>query len=120
MEHDGGLEHRLLGIEERFWSGDEDFYRAHLDAECLLAFPELARAMTCEEVVDTVSDSHWSQLVIEKVGFRRLGDAGAVLTYRAQAKRASGEPYHALVSSAYVRRDDGWKLAFHQQTPLPT
>lgn len=24
--------------------------------------------------------------------------------------------YSALVSSAYVRRDDSWKIAFHQQT----
>jgi hypothetical protein len=25
-------------------------------------------------------------------------------------------PNHALVSSGYRKRPDGWKLAFHQQT----
>jgi hypothetical protein len=28
-----------------------------------------------------------------------------------------GRDYRALMSSLYVRREDGWKLAFHQQTP---
>jgi hypothetical protein len=43
----------------------------------------------------------------------------AVLSYEASAKRgASGEAYHALVSSGYVKRGGEWKLAFHQQTPL--
>jgi hypothetical protein len=28
------------------------------------------------------------------------------------------ESYRALVSSGYARRDDGWKMVFHQQTPL--
>lgn len=32
--------------------------------------------------------------------------------------RANGELYHALVSTGYVRRGDGWKMAFHSQTPL--
>ena len=43
----------------------------------------------------------------------------AILTYRASATRGEGPRYRALVSSGYVRRLDGWKLAFHQQTPLP-
>ena len=29
-----------------------------------------------------------------------------------------GEPYAAMVSSAYVKRDEGWKLAFHQHSPV--
>jgi hypothetical protein len=32
--------------------------------------------------------------------------------------RDNGEAYEALVSSAYVRRDGQWKMAFHHQTPL--
>ena len=31
---------------------------------------------------------------------------------------SNGEAYAALVSTGYVRRDDGWKMMFHQQTPL--
>ncbi len=42
----------------------------------------------------------------------------AVLSYEANATRAGGESYLALVSSGYVRRGRTWKLASHQQTPL--
>lgn len=28
-----------------------------------------------------------------------------------------GQEYSAVMSSLYVRREDGWKLAFHRQTP---
>jgi hypothetical protein len=41
----------------------------------------------------------------------------AVVTYRALAHRTGSGPYSALISSVYVRRRDGWKLALHQQTP---
>ena len=46
------------------------------------------------------------------------GDEVAILTYEASAERADGEPHHALVSTGYVKRDDGWKMMFHSQTPL--
>ena len=41
----------------------------------------------------------------------------AIVTYEAHAKRATGEPYAALVSSGYVKRNGEWKMTFHQQTP---
>ena len=46
-------------------------------------------------------------------------DNAVVVSYKATATRA-GEilPYVARASSAYVRDGAGWKLAFHQQTPL--
>src|SRR5262249_50816445 len=34
------------------------------------------------------------------------------------AKRGTGEPYHAVTSSGYIRRHGEWKMTFHQQTPL--
>src|SRR5262245_64614429 len=109
-----------LVLEERFWSEGAAFYRANLDDPCLCAFPELAGLLSREQVASSVPDgSRWKELVIEPQGYRSLGEGAAVLTYRARAKRADGTPYEALVSSAYVRRGDGWKLAFHQQTPLP-
>lgn len=50
---------------------------------------------------------------------RRLLEAGedfAIIGYRAEVARADCA-YAALVSSAYRRRPDGWKLAFHQHSP---
>ena len=47
----------------------------------------------------------------------KLSDDSVIISYECRAKRKNGEPYHALVSSGYRKRPDGWKLAFHQQTP---
>jgi hypothetical protein len=41
----------------------------------------------------------------------------AVVTYSVVAQREGTPEYSALMSSVYVRRATGWKLAFHQQTP---
>ena len=58
----------------------------------------------------------------------RLGDRAAhrlerntvALTYRVTARRTGQtERHRALVSSVYVQRGAGWRLALHQQTPLP-
>ena len=32
--------------------------------------------------------------------------------------RFDGEPYRALIGSAYAKREGGWKLAFHQHSPM--
>jgi hypothetical protein len=55
---------------------------------------------------------------LEPKGFVTLSDTSTVITYECSAKRKDGKPYHALVSSGYVKLSDGWRLAFHQQTPL--
>ena len=114
-------ESELMAIERQFWTGGAEFYRGNVDAECLVAFPEMSRVMTREQVADSVQSDQprWSDLRIELRGCLEPADGVAMLTYEARARRASGEPYRALASSAYVRRGGGWKLAFHQQTPLP-
>ena len=46
-------------------------------------------------------------------GIVKLSDTAAVIAYDCDAKRKDGQPHRALVSSAYVKRADGWKLASH-------
>ena len=40
-----------------------------------------------------------------------------MVVYEATAEREGDPPYSALMSSLYIRRPDGWKLAVHQQAP---
>ncbi len=48
-----------------------------------------------------------------------LGPDTAALIYHATAHRAGQHPpYHAVMTSVYVHRSDGWRLALHQQTPV--
>jgi hypothetical protein len=113
------LEHELLELEKRFWTGDTEFYRRHLNDECLVAFTQMAGVMSKDAIAATVKEGQrWRELEVTDASMLQLAEDVALLTYRASAMRASGEPYAALVSSGYVRHNSDWRLAFHQQTPM--
>jgi hypothetical protein len=59
----------------------------------------------------------WSSFRMEGARVLRLRDDGAIVAYGAVAGREGQPEYSALISSVYVRRPAGWRLAFHQQTP---
>lgn len=111
----------LLALERAFWTGDRRFFEENTDVECLVAFSsEMAGVMENKELAATVQDrSRWKRLDLDLKGTIRPSRDIFLLTYEAKATRADGDEYHALVSSGYVRRAGGWKMMFHQQTPLP-
>jgi hypothetical protein len=108
---------RLLEIEEQFWKGDADFYRAHVADNALMVFPEPAGVMNKEEcVVATEQSPRWVTVRFEN---QRIVEAGTanLLIYKAFAEKANGDTYSCLASSAYFQSDGAWLLALHQQTP---
>lgn len=109
----------LLTIERELWTGGPEAYHRHVADECLVAFTEMAGTWTREQVVASVEEGpRWRDLEMDVQGWIEPAEDIVLVTYRARATRGD-DHYHALVSSGYVRRDDAWKLAFHQQTPLP-
>jgi hypothetical protein len=108
----------LLELERGFWgaAGDPDFYRRRFaDAgRCVFGFGTLDKDAT---VASMASATPWTEVDLHEVAIVPLGAAAAALTYRARATRGD-EPYEAMVSSVYVRGDDGWQLAVHHQTPV--
>ena len=111
----------LFEVERGFWLEGEEFFLASLDEKCLLAFPQMGEmhgVRLREDIAATATpDNRWRDLKISKRDLIRPTPDVAIITYRAEVIRADGQPYSALVSSAYVRREDGWKLAFHQHSP---
>jgi len=113
------LEQDLMQLERGFWLEGADYYRAHVDAECLLAFTEMAGVHSNEEIARmNPGANNWRNIRLDEKGLVQLADDAVVLTYEVDAERANGEPYRAVVSTGYVKRGDEWKMAFHQQTPL--
>ena len=112
----------LFDIEQGFWlSGKEHFFE-HVDQECLLAFPQMGEmhgVFARERVAATATTANrWRDLRLTERHLLRPNSDAAIISYRADVTRADGQPYSALVSSAYVQRKDGWKLAFHQHSPV--
>lgn len=109
----------LFDLESGFWTGGADYYLAHVDDDCLIAFEEMAGVRSKEDIASmTPDDNRWRNVAMEPKGMRDLSPDSAVITYEVTAERPDGAPYHALCSTGYVRRGDEWKMAFHQQTKL--
>jgi hypothetical protein len=116
------IEKELYDIERGFWLEGKEHFLNHVDDQCLLAFPqagEMHGVYSREEVAATATVSNrWRDLTMKNRHLLREEDHFAIISYRAEVKRADGVPYAALVSSEYIRRPDGWKLAFHQHSPI--
>jgi PAS domain-containing protein len=116
------LDEELFGIERGFWTEGEDYFLRHVDEACLLAFPqagEMTGIHSREDVAATATQANrWRDLDMAERHMLRIGDDAALVNYKAKVTRFDGMPYQALVSSAYVRRGNGWKLAFHQHSPV--
>jgi PAS domain-containing protein len=116
------LELDLFRIEEGFWLAGREHFLANLDERCILAFPQAAEmhgVRSREEVAATATTANrWRELQVTNRQHLQATQDVSIISYRADVKRADGQPYSALISSAYVRRPDGWKLAFHQHSPV--
>lgn len=112
----------IFALEKGFWLAGEDHFRVHLDSECLMILPQ-AGQMQGIFARDYIAASasfpdRWRDLQMTARHLLSPTVGNALISYRADVTRGDGTPYAALIGSAYVRRDDGWKLVFHQHSPL--
>lgn len=116
------LETTLFEIETGFWLEGAGYFRRHLDPRCLLVFPqsgEMHGIFDREAVAATATgDNRWRRLKMTDRHLLQPTADVALISYRADVLRADGTPYAALVTSGYVQRPEGWKLASHQHAPL--
>ncbi|CAN5442038.1 hypothetical protein BH20ACT15_BH20ACT15_00660 [soil metagenome] len=106
----------LLEIERTLGGGTAEDYERHLAEESVLVMPGMVldKGQTVEA---TGSEPSWEEFEITDERLVEVDDGVAVLTYRWNSRRGA-DSYEALMSSVYARRDDEWKLVFHQQTPF--
>ena len=107
----------LVAIEHELAAGDSDAYRRYLRDDAVVIVP--SEVLDKEATIAAVESSPgWDEFSIEDETVVLLGEGAALVTYRFDGRRSDLD-YAALLSSAYVRSNDGdWKLAFHQQTPI--
>ncbi len=118
------MDEELIGLERAGWEalsagGDAaaSFYQDVLASKVLMLLPGGLRLDDREEVINSMRGAPWDSFDLSDEQVLRLGREGAVLVYRASARRG-GQEYQALVNSTYVLEDGRWRLALHQQTPL--
>ena len=119
-ERDPGDE--LFEIEKGFWTGGEDYFLAHVDDQCLLAFPTMPDFHGVHERAEVAATARqpnrWREVEMSSKQLLRPADDVAVLSYVVSAKKSDGTPYKAMIGTVYAKRGDGWKMAFHQHSPM--
>jgi hypothetical protein len=108
----------LLELERRFWLEGAEFYRQHLGADFVMLFPGVGIMSRAQAIDGIERGQRWRHVETRDEHVLALGPDTRLLYYAANARREGADEYSALVSSVYIRRDDGWQLVFHQQSPI--
>jgi hypothetical protein len=117
MEDEMDLADTLFALEHELGDGDGTTYDRLLTDDAIVVVP--GATMTKQETVDAMNAGPgWSSLVFDGERCVPLNGDTALLTYRFTGRRGEDFEYVALMGSVYVRRPQGWRMAFHQQTPL--
>ena len=110
----------LIQVERRGWEAlcsdeAEVYYRQHMTEDALMAFP--FGVMDKEEALSAMAGAvPWSHYEMQNPRVVPLGQDSGVVVYSVTAQREGQDPFSAVLSSTFVRRDGDWKLAFHQQS----
>jgi hypothetical protein len=114
----------LVEIEESGWRAlatgapaAAEFYERTLDASVIMLFPGGVRIDDRAAIIASMGGPPWSSYALEDPQVLEVTPDTGLVTYGVVAQREGSPAYSALISSLYVRRPGGWKLAFHQQTP---
>jgi Domain of unknown function (DUF4440) len=114
----------LLDLERRGWDSlcDGSGHRFYGDLMTDDAVMVLANGatMTRADVVASLADAPpWDGYDIADERVVDAGPDAATLVYRGTGHRRGGEDFVGVMTSTYVRRDGGWRLALYTQNQLP-
>ncbi|GAA3930080.1 hypothetical protein GCM10023085_09290 [Actinomadura viridis] len=93
------------------------FYERVLDDTVVMLLPGGMMLDDRTKILKSMAGQPWSSYELDDVRALSPTPDTAIVTYGVTARRDGMPDYSALVSSGYVRREDGWKMTFHQQTP---
>ncbi|MFY1686699.1 nuclear transport factor 2 family protein [Plantactinospora sp. WMMB782] len=94
------------------------FYDEVLDDQVRMLLPGGMILDERRAIVESMGGTPWASYRIDQERVLRPVPDTAVVTYRVVASRPDSPAYEALICSTYVRRGSGWKMVFHQQTPV--
>jgi hypothetical protein len=108
----------IWSVEEGFWTGGIDHYRAAMDPACVMVFQAPIGILTGERILETIEGApRWESVSMSGRRESRPSPEAIVLAYEARGRREGSPAYEAYCASVYVRTDAGWRLVLHQQTP---
>ncbi|HEY7177300.1 MAG TPA: nuclear transport factor 2 family protein [Micromonosporaceae bacterium] len=118
------MDEELIELERRGWqalstsgAAASEFYGSVIDNCAAMALPGGVLIDDRAALLESMGGPPWSNFRLSSISVLRPTPDVGIVVYEASARRDGAAPYEALISSTYVRRADGWRLVFHQQTP---
>ncbi|WP_010588352.1 nuclear transport factor 2 family protein [Schlesneria paludicola] len=112
----------LQRLEESLWRETSRFDRAYLDTVMAADFFEFGRSGNVyarDDVVSMPSGPINAVLPLADFQIRRLDQNLAQVTYNSTVTSSNGTVFRPRRSSIWSRTSDGWRMRFHQGTPIP-
>ena len=111
----------LLTIERQLWRNDASFYADTCLPEAVLIFPDVGR-ISLDIAVEAIrgenaAGRHWAEVDFSDETAVSIASDTCLLTYHAAARwndQSIAERVDCL--TVYIRRDQRWRVAAHQQT----
>lgn len=110
----------LFVLEEKFLN--KDFRRnrqaiAELLADDFHEFGSSGRVWTKQQILDKLESEPPFEAVMQDFEATKLAGEVVLVTYAVTLQSSDSESRTSLRSSVWIRRDDRWKMIFHQGTP---
>lgn len=84
-----------------------------------IEFGSSSRIYTKQKIFETSIQEINTRLPLPDFCTKLLAQSVVLITYRSVLQNSDGSERQALRSSIWVRTDKGWKIVFHQGTPVP-
>lgn len=113
----------LLALEHQGWDAlcagtGADFYGDLMTDDGVMVLTP-GFVLDREGVIASLDGAEpWQDYELTDARLVSLDADSAAVVYTATAQRGGVPPFRALMSSVYVRRQDRWRLALYQQTPI--
>lgn len=114
----------LVDLEEQGWRSlsaspgeAAEFYDSVLDHTAVMLLPGGLVLDDRDTIIASMAEQPWASYEMEDLWVFQPTPETGIVAYGVLARREGAPDYSALISSHYVRREAGWKLVFHQQTP---
>ncbi|MDA8029165.1 MAG: DUF4440 domain-containing protein [Nitrospiraceae bacterium] len=111
----------LKKLEESLWLPDTRFSQERMEnilAEGFFEFGSSGRIYDRQVTIRTPPREIGAKLPLPNFSARLLLSSVALVTYQSILRDPDGTVRHTLRSSVWTRTDRGWRLVFHQGTPI--
>lgn len=112
---------KLKNLEESLWKTETRFdldFQERVFAEDFLEFGRSGRVYSREECLSVKAQEIRAKLPLENFEVRKIDENTVLVTYISEVQYDEIE--RANRSSLWTQYGSGWKIRFHQGTPLPT